>query len=190
MTMWIYNPPEPLGNPTQPGPWDAPNQVTGFDFTDLFTRGHCGTCAACPKVWRMEVPYIVGSPWASTYAGVFYLQRTPYIYQGVNTGYFQSKCSWSTNPSPPFPDRNPNNGVTSEGWHMTFELNIAENAYRWSLYSPIEDANVLGDPAQSIWICRDIFRCLHPNTFQLAGSVGTYGFPYAPEFLTLVPHPA
>lgn len=188
MTLWLYNPSEPTGQPTSPGPPEIYDS-SRYGRADLFTRGLCGNCAACPPVWRMVVPLITGNPYAGDYAGNVYFRRVPYDYSGVFTDYFASKCSWSSIASEPIADANRYQGPYGDGWQITFELNGEENGYTWSLYSPTETGNLLGDPANSRWICRSRFRCLQENTFQLYDNAGAgYAFPYAPESLTITPH--
>lgn len=191
MTLWIYNPPEPTGQPTQPGPdMSAPY----IQNADLYTRGRCAGCAACPKVWRLDVPYVVGEPLAETYAGIVYLQRMPYEYVNapdLEAGrYFEDKCSWSQHLAPPFRDANRNLGPYFEGWRLTYDLGTTEGS-GWSLYSPIESGDILFEPdARSRWVARQRWNCLGANVFQLWDNVAEHPFPYIPEFLTITPHPA
>ena len=192
MTFWLYNPPEPTGQPTSPGPFDPSllgiNLNSGFSSTDLFTRGRCGNCKACPPMWRMVVPILPGNPYSADYAGVVYFRRVPYEYAGVFTGYFQSKCSWGSTLNEPIHDANPYQGPLNDGWAVTFEYNLEQDRYTWSLYSPTEIATVGGEYGGTRWVHYGQFFCLAENVFQRFDNGGSpHPFPYVPELLTLTP---
>lgn len=195
MTFWIYNPPEPTGQPTAPGPDLDADYVRGG--ADSVTRGRCGGCHACPQMWRMEVPLIEGDPYAQYYAGVIYLRRMPLRHLSVPDigagDYFEDKCSWAQSHAPPLPDANTylgpyaDQGEAGRGWHLTFESPANEEAH-WSLYSPAEAGTIEFEPdAQSRWVCRDIFRCLSANTFERWDNSRPYAFPYPVEDLIITP---
>lgn len=181
MTMWHFNPAEPLGNPTQPGPWRDLHQVTGFDKTDLYTHGKCADCAACPKVWRLEVPG------TSNHNGIFYLKRMPYFF---NSGFW-SLCSWTSLPAMPFPDRQTyGENFFLEGWTLTWQLYGPINGFRWMLYTPLIGHDFTGGD-QSVYVQESSFwKCLEPNGMRLHQTVGEFPFPEIPEFVSLTPHPA
>ena len=192
VTLWIYNPPEPTGQPTAPGPdMSAAYLQSGIDGV---TQGRCAGCAACPKVWRMEIPFVVGEPFAETYAGVVYLQRLPYgddTFPDINfDDYFSERCSYLQALAPPFRDANRNLGPFGSGWTLSYDLGSSEGS-GWSLYSPAEEGGGLNEPtARSRWVARERWHCLEANVFQLWDNIGAYPFPYIPEFLTITPHPA
>ena len=194
MTFWIYNPPEPTGQPTAPGPdLNAGYVASGANGV---TRGRCGGCHACPDVWRMQVP-IIGEPYFDAhYAGTVYLKRMPYNYitaPDVEFGdFFDDKCSWAQSLSPPLPDANlylgpyADQGQLCAGWHLSYVQPGLGSG--WMLYSPAETATVEFEPnAQTRWVCRDIFRCLGLNRFQKYDNNLQYAFPFAPDFLEIEP---
>ena len=206
MTFWLYNPPEPTGQPTAPGPdLNAGYVASGANGV---TRGRCGGCHACPQMWRMEVPLIEGDPYAQYYAGTVYLARMPYQYIssiGAEFGdAFTDHCSWAQSYAPPLPGANtylgPHSGPPASpttageiarGWHLTFEYDDFAGdgiGYTWSLWSPVESGSLAFDPdAQTKWICQDIFKCLGSNRFRKWNNTMTFPFPYAPEELVITP---
>lgn len=178
MTIYVHNPPEPHANPTQPIPDLRGEHKSAFD---LYTQGLCGNCAACPKVWRMEVP-LLPSPYAQDYAGTYYLHRQSYLRQNR----FQGQCCWTTGDltTPRIPGENRYQGPHGDGWQLVFQLDPLTSAgFGWYLYSPTE-GSFPADTTFSVWRRGTLtWQCLKPNTLQYF--VGE--FPYSPDFLTLTP---
>lgn len=188
---WFFNLPEPSGQPIQPGQSDplqsdetSSNRGTGFDAADLFTRGRCGNCGACPKVWRMDLPFLSGG--YDAFAGTVYLHRMPYKFRhGENGEYFVDKCSWGQRADEQIPGANKFRGDFDDGWHLTFE---GSDDFNWALYTPTDSHTLLFDPdGQSVYRHRGLFHCLEANDFLYFSRVAEFDFHYLPELITLVP---
>lgn len=115
MTIWIFNPPESSGQPTQPKPrWDG-----GIEFgLNLYTAGKCGQCAACPKYWRFDFTSYLLPEIAS---GRIYLTRSPYIPDnGLHPVFGAGYCFWTSKANPYIADANKLDVNFYGSWDLAF----------------------------------------------------------------------
>lgn len=187
---YIYNPAEPAGNPYQPMPnvWDP----HALSVVDLFTRGRCGMCVACPKYWEFDVP-ILDNPWAEQYAGRVRLHRQAYQFvSGVEGDRpHWDNCTWlqavSEEDTLQLNDYHELN-FELYGWQLHF---VFDNGYKWQLLTPVETAGT--NPVTNFRSAYDFeaeykyFRCLGTNTFRLSTAPNDAPFVYTPDELTLSP---
>lgn len=188
--MYIYNPSEPAGVPVQPGPDIREPYV--FNSTSIFTLGRCGNCAACPKVWHLNVPLGFGEPY---FAGDWYLKRNPYFY-GNDTRYPFENCSWESEniwgSYCPINGANPLKDdlfADTSGWVLSFHFDSSLQGFNWYLRSPIY-VGPSDDVYCSVWqfaLPLLEWRCLQANTFLYAARVAEFDWPYVVDALVLTP---
>jgi len=200
LRLYIYTPGEPAGVPYQPGP-DI-DQPYLFNAVNVRSRGRCGACKACPRVWHLLVPTGYGAG-QSTWAGNYYLRRTPYEYANSLSDFVEINCSWNSRTawgSPnycPISDANHNDFIPGgaddpHGWVLAFleRLPSTDNSFpTWYLRTPIHDAG--SSQLQGSWYYisppANRFRCLQFNEFTYYGKAAEFDFPYLPPSLTITP---
>lgn len=182
--MYIYTPGEPAAVPVQPGP--DTRQPYLFAQVDLFSRGLCGNCTACPKVWRLEVPVVDG---LTLWSGTYYLKRNPYSYRGSFSEIEYQNCTWESGlvwgvNGCPISDARGTQGDDQHGWVLIFGIDL-----QWRLITPLEEIEHQ--------LCRSIYRfplgnlgwrCLAENTFHYDQNIEEFPYPITPEKLTLTPY--
>ena len=188
--MYIYNPSEPAGVPVQPGP-DSREQYV-YNLAGFMTRGRCGNCAACPKVYYLNVPLGLGEAY---FAGDFYLKRNPYL-KGNDTRYQYENCSWESGEI--WGDFCPVSGVNpledkqfsdASGWVLSFHFEQLFGGLNWYLRSPIY-VGAVNDTYCSVWkfaLPLLQYRCLQANTFIYASKAAEFDWPYVVDRLVLTP---
>ncbi|MES2789954.1 MAG: hypothetical protein V4719_10045 [Planctomycetota bacterium] len=184
MTIYIHNPPEPDGTPSQPIV-----DITRFFLggTASGIQGRCGFCSCVPKVWRLDLKQPDAEHGSfSEYAGVYYLRKVRY---GIELA--DSLCAWISVPGETLPGVNP----ITHGWLMCWEPFVSDQpleGYGWSIYSPVLQFGneVIPERRGSRWLYNgdqfNSFKCLSPNQFVLRAP--DPDFPFNPQFINISPY--
>lgn len=208
--MWYFNPPEPTGQPTQPGA-DYFRPFLNRLSDDRF-NGRCGHCAGCPPTWRLVVPADLSAggeqdpielgPWGEIYGGNYYLRRGGYSNEGAGFG---RGCAWySRFLSGLYPTdiadqkRLSEYDLSSFQWVMGYgiygSLTVEPN---WWMYTPILDLFGEGarasvykfDGPEHEWKCLGENRFIYyDQAFQEGDAFPPGPWPYRPTYLTVTPH--
>lgn len=188
--MYLYNPSEPAGVPVQPGPDIRASYLASA--VDQNTLGRCGNCAACPKVWRLEMLTGDGD---SNWAGTWYLKRNSYFASGDRLYQYQN-CSWESEgiwgdfcpitDATQFADKQ---FTDSSGWVLSFHNEPLISGNSWYLRSPIY-IGPAGETYCSLWQFDSElyqYRCLQANAFVYAGKGAEFDWPLISQRLVLTP---
>lgn len=186
--MYIYSPAEPFGVPVQPGPDIYEPSIYGR--VDSVTRGRCSNCAACPKVWQLEIPIGLGEDF---FAGTYYLRRNVYVYRGALSEFEYQTCSfgsglaWQPDPCP-IVGASPYHGSDQHGWVLYFGYEGGAGGYGWFLRSPLyEEGFHSYRSLYKFFEGPEYWRCLQSNTLRYFAPWAEFDYPVTPEAIAVTP---